>query len=121
MSGVIFDITVTERAGWRVIAVLGELDLSTAPRLRQHIVTAINEGATRLVLDLSGTDFLDSIGLGVIVGALKRLQPLHGQLVVATDVARIRSVFELTRLDQIVPVVADVDTAISLPPEVPHG
>lgn len=108
-----FEVTTAEKGDWTVVSVIGELDLSTAPALRQRVVALVNEGADHLVLDLLGTDFLDSIGLGVIVGALKRVQTGGGRLAVATDVHRIRSVFELTRLDQIIPLYTDVEEAIA--------
>ena len=54
------------------------------------------------MLDLSGVDFVDSIGLGVIVSALKRVRGRGGDLVVAGAVPRVRSLFELTRLDEII-------------------
>lgn len=112
-KGVHFEVSVSQRDGWTVVAVVGEIDLATAPQLRQRLVTLVSEGHHQLVLDLGATDFLDSIGLGVIVGALKRVQIAGGALVVATDVARIRSVFELTRLDAIIPVYRDVATALA--------
>lgn len=112
---------MSEQEGWKVVSVVGELDLATAPLFRQRIITLVNEGANRLVLDLMATDFLDSIGLGVIVGTLKRLQSTDGQLVVATNVARIRSVFELTRLDQIIPIRDDVDAAVKVTGEAADG
>lgn len=111
--GVHFDVTMTERGGWAVLSVVGELDLATAPQLRQQIVSAVSDGCNRLLLDLTATDFLDSIGLGVIVGALKRAESAGGSLVIATDVDRIRAVFELTRLDAIIPLFRDVDAAVA--------
>ncbi|MBI2706255.1 MAG: STAS domain-containing protein [Actinobacteria bacterium] len=116
LVGVHFDVIVTERDGWAVLSVMGELDLATAPQLRQQVVTTVNDGSNRLLLDLTATDFLDSIGLGVIVGALKRVQSTGGSLVIATDVDRIRAVFELTRLDAIIPLFRDVDAAVASAP-----
>ena len=116
-----FAVSITDRDEWKVLSVVGELDLATAPQLRQKIIGLVNEGANRLVLDLTATDFLDSIGLGVIVGALKRLQSTDGRLVVATNVARVRSVFELTRLDHIIPLRDDVDAAVAAGGEEPSA
>jgi anti-sigma B factor antagonist len=108
----VFNVVVSERAGWSVIAVLGELDLATAPQLRQRIVALVSQGAVRLLLDLRATDFIDSIGLGVIIGALKRVQPLGGEVAVVCTTSRIRTVFEMTRIDTIIPVFADVDEVV---------
>lgn len=69
------DLKVDE--GWEpytVLAVSGEIDVGTAPRLREKILELVGLGVSQLVLDMTGVDFLDSTGLGVLVGALKRLR-----------------------------------------------
>jgi ABC-type transporter Mla MlaB component len=58
----------------------GEIDVYTAPRLREAIVAAINAGHTQLVVDVEKVDFLDSTGLGVLVGALKKVRADGGTL-----------------------------------------
>lgn len=108
----LFSIDVWSRAGWTVIAVVGELEMATAPRLRQAVVTEVSEGRAELVLDLQGVPFVDSTGLGVVVGALKRVRSQQGRLVVAGLVPRVRSLFELTRLDEIIDLYDDVDAAL---------
>ncbi len=108
-----FEVVTSKRDGWTVVSVIGELDLATAPALRQRVVTLVTEGYNHLLVDLGATDFLDSIGLGVLVGALKRVEQSGGELVVTTDVQRIRQVFELTRLDNIVSIYPDVDSAVA--------
>jgi len=101
--------------GWAIVAVTGELELATAPRLRQQVVSLVGEGHARLVLDLSGVDFMDSVGLGVIVSALKRVRGRGGELVVAGPAPGVRALFELTRLDEIVELYASVDQALAAP------
>jgi anti-sigma B factor antagonist len=61
-----------------VVAVSGEIDLFTAPELKSAVVSAIDAGRTRIVVDLSETTFLDSTALGVLIGALKRLRSRDG-------------------------------------------
>jgi anti-sigma B factor antagonist len=109
---VLFEVTAAARGEWWVVTVVGELDLATAPQLRQRLVGLISQGATRLAIDLRATDFIDSIGLGVIIGALKRLQPVGGELTVICTDHRIRNVFEMTRLDTIVELHADLDAVV---------
>jgi anti-sigma B factor antagonist len=99
--------------GWAVVALTGELELATAPRLRQEVVSLVGEGHTRVVLDLSRVDFVDSVGLGIIVSALKRIRGRGGELVVAGAVPRVRALFELTRLDEIIELHERVDDAIT--------
>src|SRR5918912_3313340 len=61
-----------------VLEVGGEVDVYTAPRLRERLVELVDGGARDVVVDLSRVDFLDSTGLGVLVGALKRLRSAGG-------------------------------------------
>jgi anti-sigma B factor antagonist len=99
--------------GWAVVALTGELELATAPRLRQEVVSLVGEGHTRVVLDLSRVDFVDSVGLGIVVSALKRVRARGGELVVAGAVPRVKALFELTRLDEIIELHDRVDDAIT--------
>jgi anti-sigma B factor antagonist len=115
---VLFALDVSSRGDWTVLAVTGELELGTAPRLRQAVVSLVGEGRADIVLDLAGVDFIDSIGLGVIVSALKRVRSRDGQLLVAGAVPRVRSLFELTRLDEIIELHDSVDAALGAPPAV---
>jgi anti-sigma B factor antagonist len=110
---VLFALDVTQSDGWSVVAVTGELELATAPRLRQQVVSLIGGGRSHLVIDLSGVDFIDSVGLGVIVGALKRCRTHGGDLMVVGAVPRVRLLFEITRLDEIIDMHPDLDQALS--------
>src|SRR5580704_6630842 len=62
-------------AATTVVAVEGELDLSSAPRLKWMMMDAFEAGRTRLLVDLSDASFMDSTGLGVLIGVNKRLAP----------------------------------------------
>jgi len=119
---VLFALDSSPRGDWTVLSVTGELELATAPRLRQAVVGLVGEGHVDIVLDLSGVDFVDSIGLGVIVSVLKRVRGRDGRLVVAGPVPRVRALFELTRLDEIVAVHDTVDQAVGATDDpVRHG
>ena len=109
----LFALDVTNCDGWSVVAVTGELELATAPRLRQQVVSLIGGGRAQLVIDLSGVDFIDSVGLGVVVGALKRCRTHGGDLMVAGAVPRVRALFEITRLDEIIDLHPDLATALA--------
>ena len=98
---------------WSITAVVGELDVVGGPELRQHVMAQVGEGSSRLVLDLSGVDFIDSFGLGVIVGALKRTRLLDGDLRVVVPAPRIRRVFEVCDLDRVFKLHKTVQEAVS--------
>lgn len=103
---------VSDVAGWSVVSVYGELDVATAPSLRERLVDLIGDGSTRLVLDLEGVDFLDSTGLGVIVSALKRTRTQGGDVRLVCTQARIRRLFEITGLDKAITLATSLDAAV---------
>ncbi|WP_334141878.1 STAS domain-containing protein [Rhabdothermincola sp.] len=109
----LFEVGVSHREGWVVIAVTGELDVATAPRLRQEAIRVVAEGNHRLVIDLGGVDFLDSTGLGVIIGILKRVRSHSGELTVVGLTPKVRKVFEVTRVLEILPIFDTVDDAMA--------
>ena len=91
-----------EQPPWTVLTVGGELDVVGAPDLRQAVVVAVADGARLIVLDLSDLDFVDSFGIGAVVGALKRLRQRGGDLALVCASSRIRRVFEICDLDRII-------------------
>ena len=96
-----------------VVAVRGEIDLFTAPELKQKLTDAIEGGKTRIVVDLTQTTFLDSTALGVLIGAVKRLRTRDGALVIVNVDQNIAKTFEITGLDQIFTIVGERDAAIA--------
>ena len=90
--------------GIAVLVVHGDADLHAAPELRERLGAAIDSGADMVVVDLSDTSFLDSTALGVLLGALKRLRENDGQIQLVVSRPEIRRIFEITLLDQILPL-----------------
>jgi anti-sigma B factor antagonist len=111
---VLFDVQVRDRGGWVVVALVGELDLASAPEVRTAVVRALADGGAHLVLDLSGVDFVDSLGLGVVVSALKRVRGRGGELAVVVSEERVRRPFTLTGLDSLVPLYDSVDEVVAV-------
>ena len=95
---------ISELDGWALARVDGDIDVATAPRLREHLIGVITGGQPRIVLDLDGVTFLDSTGLGVIVGVLKRARTLGGDLRLCCTQPGVRKVFEITALDRTMPL-----------------
>jgi len=103
----------SQQDGWAVLAVTGEVDVATAPRLREQLIELVNDGQHRIVVDLEGVDFLDSTGLGVLVGALKRVRTCDGELALVCTESRILKVFEITGLTKVFPIHRSVDEAVA--------
>jgi anti-anti-sigma factor len=88
-----------------VFVLRGEVDLHVVPELRERLTQTIDEGADYVVLDLARVRFMDSMALGVVLGASKRLQPQGGQLrVIVPSGSDLRRIFEITMLDRVIPL-----------------
>ena len=105
-------VDVDEREGAVVLRARGEIDLGSAPRIRDAAIARLLAGDRVLVIDLAEVEFLDSIGLGTLVAILRRARSLGGDvsLVVTTD--RIRRPFELTGLGGAFAIHDDLDAAV---------
>ena len=95
-----FRISVTDDGDVTVVAVAGELDVATAPSLREELYRVIDRGVSKICVDLADMDFIDSTGLGVLVGALKRVKEREGSLVLRSLPPSAQRVFEITGLTQ---------------------
>ena len=100
-------------SGHRTLAPLGDLDLATAPQLRQDLVDAGAAGTTLVVLDLRKVEFLDSVALSVIIGGHQRLKHAGGRLHLASPRSLVKRVRGLTRGDSMIPTYDSVDAAVS--------
>lgn len=90
----------------------GEVDAVTAPQMRDAIATILARGHHRIVCDLTGVSFMDSTGLGVLVGRLKAVRMLEGRMRVVICSERILKNFEITGLSKIFDIDPDVKTAL---------
>lgn len=98
------NLTINSRAPQtdvRILDVEGEVDVYTSASLKQEISAAVSDGVKYIVLNLSKVEYLDSTGLGLLIGALKRLKENQGNLVIASPSVRIMRVFEITGLYKI--------------------
>ena len=108
----LLEIAVTERSGWSVVTASGQLDVATAPRLRETLQAQQHAPTRRLVLDLSGIEFLDSFGLGVLVGGLRRARSGGGALVLVGVRPRIAQVLAVTGLDAVFDIAVGVEEVV---------
>ena len=96
-----------------LVAVRGDLDLHTAPELREVLARAIDDGRSRIVVDLTETSYMDSSGLTALVVAHKRLRKRDGQLVVVNVDPSIGRTFEITGLHLLFPLVRERSEALA--------
>jgi anti-sigma B factor antagonist len=101
-----------ERDDCAVVVATGEIDLYTAPAMRACLVAAA-ESSSRVLIDLSGVTFLDSTGLGVMLGALGRAGQDDQSVVLVGSTNLVRRVLEITRLDQVFPMYASLEEALA--------
>jgi anti-sigma B factor antagonist len=93
------------------IDVRGELDLATVGTLRRALLDAMGAGAHRIHLGLDEVTYIDSTGLGMIIGAHRRLSAVGGELVVQCAVDRVRKLLRMTGLDKVLTIEAGDETA----------
>lgn len=96
-----------------VVHVSGDVDALSVGSLRDELTQAIAGGATRLVADLSEVTFMDSTGLGVLVGRLKAVRMAGGGLHCVVTTERLRKIFYATGLERVLPLYEDVEGAVS--------
>jgi anti-sigma B factor antagonist len=87
------------------IYVTGELDAATAPELRACVVSLVEQGRRRVILDLGELRFIDSTGLGSLVGVRKRVRESGGELVLTNPAQRIVKLLEITGLDAVFMII----------------
>jgi anti-sigma B factor antagonist len=110
------NLTIGSRtaANRTILTVEGELDLYTAPILRDRVLTTFDEHPGRLIVDLTGVPFMDSSGLGVIVTCLKHVRESGGDLALVTPPASAPTkLLALTGLDRAIPTYATVDDVLA--------
>ena len=89
------------RDNWVILQINGEIDMATGPELRQRIVQYVQEGHVHIVIDLTEVDFIDSTGLGVLIGGLKRTRSHGGDLQCIGLSESLKEMFKLTGLDAV--------------------
>lgn len=94
-----------------MLEVEGEVDVYTAPKLRERLVELIAGGNHRIIVSLEGVGFMDSTGLGSLVAGLKRIKEHDGQLALVCTREPVLKVLSITGLDKVFPLYASVDEA----------
>jgi anti-sigma B factor antagonist len=112
---ILVDLSVSssEQGSVTVVHVEGEIDVYTAPLLREVLDKQVAAGRTNLVVDLEKVTFMDSTGLGVLVGRLKLVRGQNGALRIVSAQERILKVFKITGLDKVFHIYPTVDEALA--------
>ena len=106
------DLESTQRGATSILTLRGEVDVYTAPRLRQAIVDLVDAGSPRVVVDMENVDFLDSTGLGVLVEGWKRARARESDLAVVATQDKILKIFDITGLNKWLAIHRTVDEAV---------
>jgi len=107
------DITVRNEGGVVIAAVTGEIDISTVARLRERLYELADNGGT-LIVDLNRVEFIDSTGLGALVGTARRIAEHGGSLYAVCAQPQPRRLLWVTGVDKRIPLAATVAEALML-------
>ena len=103
----------SEPRGFTVIEVGGEIDVYTAPKLKERLVSLVESGSYQLIVDMRSVEFLDSTGLGVLVGGLKRVRAHEGFIDLVCTQSRILRIFRITGLNRVFSIYDTVPEAVA--------
>ena len=102
-----------EAGGKTIVAVGGEIDVYTAPKLRDKITELVAGGVYDIVIDMEEVEFLDSTGLGVLVGGLKKVRAHDGSLQLVCNQDRLLKIFRITGLAKVFVIHESADAALA--------
>jgi anti-sigma B factor antagonist len=104
--------TASADGGATIVSPVGRLDMVAASQLRALVSETVEGGSTRLVIDLGGTQFLDSSGLGALIAALKTTRQAGGDLRIARPPEQVLMVLELTQMNTVLRPYPTVQAAL---------
>lgn len=98
-----FDVTIETTMTTTTLRLAGELDTVTAPALRDQLVQLISEGSLHLVFDCTELEFIDSTGLGALIGARARALAVGGSVALFGASSALRRLLVVTGIDGLFP------------------
>lgn len=107
-----FGVVEHDENGALRIAVAGEVDVATAPSLREHLYQAVDRATGPVIVDLLAVTFIDSTALGVLIGARERSEAQGRELRLVLKEARIIKIFEITGLTELFSIYPSVSEAV---------
>jgi len=107
-------LKLTYKGNTLIASVIGELDHHSSEHIRQKVDSEMIKSTTRnIVFDFSEVTFMDSSGIGVVMGRYRNIKNLNGKLAVANINQQIKRIFDMSGLHKIIPVYDSIDTAIN--------
>ena len=91
----------------------GEIDLHVSPAVTASLNAMIEKKPKQVVIDLTQVSYIDSAGLATFIEAMQKVEAYGGKFALAGLQATVRSIFEISRLDQVFQIFPDVDTALA--------
>lgn len=110
-SSMSLHVGISARDVWTVLDLAGEVDMFSAPKLRDHLVEVIDQGRTKIVLDLEDVSFMDSAGLGVLIGGLRRVREHEGEIALVCTNRPVLRVLTITGLHNVFNLYGTVEEA----------
>jgi anti-sigma B factor antagonist len=106
------DLTTDRSGNVCVIALVGDVDVTTSPRLKDELASAMDAGCVHLIIDAEKVDFMDSSGLGVLIGALRRLNEKDGVIRIVGTQGNVLQLFKVAGLGRVFPLFSDLTEAL---------
>jgi anti-sigma B factor antagonist len=97
-----------------VLPLKGEIDLHVSPVVTASLTAMIEKKPERVVIDLSDVTYIDSAGLAALIQAMQKVEAYGGKFLLAGLQETVRSIFEISRLDQVFRIFPDTDTALAV-------
>src|SRR6478752_3056636 len=111
-------VDTVRRGDYTVLQPQGEIDFATGPQLKDAITEALVAGDVHLVVDLLKVDFIESTGLGALIGGRRRAHALKGSLSLVCTEEQMLKIFRITGLDKVFTIHASVEAATATEPAV---
>jgi anti-sigma B factor antagonist len=105
--------TTPRQSRSNVLPLKGEVDLHVSPTVTASLSEMINKKPERLVVDLSEVSYIDSAGLAALIEAMQKVEGYGGKFMLAGLQETVRSIFEISRLDQVFQIFPDADAAFA--------
>ena len=107
-----FQVKIRTKDGVGVVELIGEVDVFTTPKAKEAMLELIEQGVVKIAINLEQTEYLDSTGLGALVGVLKRVREREGNVHLVNPTDRIRRVLEITGLVKVFTISDSEEEAI---------